>query len=185
MARDQYSLLMYEAKRRPAIKALIDNLANLTVEEIKAAKVPLKWYTQALLDLKGNIVADQIYATTAAIEACIVDDFASDPGGNIMRWNDGTVFVILDRNQQIEIKAGALVWFPNSGGLWLDTIFSKYIEPRFYNCTLVQKGSKREYIQMLRNERMRGVSEMPADSPPSSSPNAISDPKPLFRIQRH
>lgn len=128
------SLLHYEARVKPEIKALVDRVDELTDEDIENAVVPLPWFRQALKLLRDqnahNRNMDEIAKRANAIADLAIHSTAPDPLGHIAVWTDGDSYVFTSAQAQFLMTPGMLVWFPDSGGVWIGTLFTKYIDPR-------------------------------------------------------
>lgn len=124
-------LIRYEAKRRPEIAALVARAATLSDAEIAAAEVPLPWFRKALAQLRDEAARAAVFRRVAAtIEQHVVAGTVPDPEGTLRRWQGGRTFLALDRGGGVEVDDGALLWLPDGGGVWIDTIFARTPDPR-------------------------------------------------------
>jgi hypothetical protein len=146
MRGDIVAMLHYEAKVKPEVKKLVDNIMNMTTQDIENAQVPLPWYRQALLILKNR----------TTIQSTITFGENADPLGWIARWHDVDSDLMIDRNNTIEIKTNTLVWFPDSGGVWIESLFSQIIDPRLSTLHQTEILTKSQYMIRYR-ERLNGL----------------------------
>jgi hypothetical protein len=140
--------------------------------------VPMKWYRVALKQLRKASQYKQTYAQTeAAMVGHVVAGVVADPPGSIREWCSGSVFIEIEKGQ-LEVRDGTLAWFPNTGGVWIDTLFSSKIDPRFASSRFVRHSTKSEYSAELRAKRNQSHANVPStvDGEPQQNP--------LFRIQR-
>lgn len=180
MARKQSldQLIRYEAKKRPEIAALVERAPEMTDAEIDEVKVPLPWYRQALRAIRRD--ANVKNSTRIGVVA--------DPMGQMCRYDGDTQFIEIDTQGELilrgtlEVKRGALVWFPDSGGIWIDTIFSKFISPEFGPHTLaaLARVTRSGYQAAVRDLRNSSANLSTADIETYDP-----DDRGLFRIQRH
>lgn len=130
MARDLNLLFDYECKRRPYLAMLRDTVATLSVAEIDAAKLPMKWMRQVLLARQRQYHAGIEQARLlASLNDRIVDGVQSDPLGEMRRWTGQTTFLRMARGASIQVHPDNLLWLPLTGGVWLETVFSAAIDP--------------------------------------------------------
>jgi len=143
------TLLEYEAKRQPALATLIANLDRLSHEDIQTAEVRLPWMRQALLQMK------QDHAATAVLDAsCIITSVVPDPQGEMREWTGDPTFVRVG-GTHLEVMPGQLLWFGQTG-VWLDTIYSKLIDPQLYARTVTRgQIAKSGYLDAVRNRARR------------------------------
>lgn len=124
-------LLRYEATRKPAIAALVERVQTMTDAEIDATPVPLPWFRQALKALRDQQAEQGLFdRVRALIEAHIVEGTVPDPMGEMRRWQGGSTFLALNRGGGIGVDDGCLLWLPDDGGVWIDTIFARVPDPR-------------------------------------------------------
>lgn len=119
------NLLQYEATRKPKVADLVARAADLTDEEIATADVPLPWFRKALVELRQKMKDEAFFASIsfADIEPYVTDGYVEDGLGDIRRWQGGDQWVNLPRDNQLLVKEGMLMWFPVSGGVWIDSVF--------------------------------------------------------------
>ena len=178
-SRDILSLLYTEAKRRPAIAEMMQQVHGMSDDEIAALKVPLPWYRKAL-KLVRDLKVDSETRTT--LTASIIKQthlvYLNDSGyGATRRWDHGDEFIEVSKSgTAIELKTGQFVWFPESGGVWIDTIFSPKIDPKLAHCTFVERNKRSDYQRMVVARRTNTL-----DVPNSPEPEQRSN---WFRIER-
>jgi hypothetical protein len=179
--RSQIDLLLYEATRKPDIRLLVDNIGSISDDYLETVQVPLPWYRLALKKLKKQRNDEINYKKMESfIAANIIDSYIPDEAGTIREYLDDG-YISLDRGG-LEMKPGALVWFPASGGVWIDTIFSRNIDKRFNNSRFIRSATKSEYIEACRQKRNRNVGNIPftvVEGQPT-----VSKTNSLFTIQR-
>jgi hypothetical protein len=124
--RDIVSLLEYEAFRRPEIAEFLDGIAHVDDAAIDAFPVPLPWYRKAMKILRDR----KNYAKRSVeIEKDIVTGTVADPSGTAYEYRGPTAFYSIGSND-LQVNEGTLIFAPDSGGLWIDQIFSKVPDPR-------------------------------------------------------
>lgn len=147
--RNYVDLIKYEAKAKPAIKALVDRAVDLTDQEIDAAVVPLPWYRQALRMLRQQ--ERQKRDGDAIVNATW--GFTEDPEGELAYFNLPTCFVKVSASGAIEVKEGYPIFFPKKGGVWIDTVFCSTIPTEMVNLlrtgTTTRSGYKQVILQRL------------------------------------
>lgn len=167
MRGDIVALLTYEAKVKPEVKKLIDNLTNMTTEDIMNAHVPLPWYKQALLIMKNR----------SMIQSSIQYGENIDPTGWTARWHAQDTEINIDRNNTIEIKPGTLIWFPDDGGVWIESLYSNTIDPRLLTLKQQDILTKSQYM-IAYKERLNKLI-------PDSIIDMTNNNSPRFTITRH
>lgn len=180
--RDIVALLRAEAKRKPAIAQLMNDVVDMTDEQIAALKVPLPWYRVALKkcrDLKIN--AQTTERVSAIIANSVVEVFINDTDGSMRQFTGDTQFIKVARGGDVEIKCGTLIWFPLSGGVWIDTLFSSTIDPALGQSTFVGEINKQGYITARAEQRSKNAPTNLQSTVVDGAPTA----NPLFTIQRH
>ncbi len=139
--RSPVDLLIYESKRRPEIRALMElaETGELTDEQLNAAKVPLPWYRKALRDLRNARLENKrinvsMGNTMKSMEehGLIRDGTLAPSEGVMMQYVGPTQFITMGKGQ-IELLEGRPVFFPKIGGVWIDTVFSGRIDPKLEN----------------------------------------------------
>ncbi len=119
MFRDEIHLLKSEAKRFPHIKALFDKGMHLTDDDIETANVRMKWVRKALYAHRKKEIFKYQVANTNVEHT--IDDFFGMMGELELL---APTYI-----GSIEAKDGDKVFLPDSGGLWLDTMFVEHPEP--------------------------------------------------------
>jgi len=155
MNRDISSMLAYEAKRQPALQQILNNLSDYTEKEIEQAPF-LKWIRQALLAKKRQFL-------TQANLPDIVDGQMPDPIGYMHRWIGAETFVRTSvSGGAIQVNPNDLIWFPLTGGVWIETVFSKAFESRLLPLTRSEgMVSKSGYIAAYKAQRERLMALVP------------------------
>jgi hypothetical protein len=160
--RNIVALLQAEAKRKPAIARLIEQASTMTDSEIDQLKVPLPWYKKAL---KANRISPE-NAARMARAMVIVDNaenyYAADPDGTMRRYDGITQFITVSRGNMLEIRSGKLLWFPKTGGVWIDTSFSDFIDPALSQSTFIGETTKSGYSLA---EAKRRLGDAPTNVP--------------------
>lgn len=129
MRGDIVKLLLSEARRRPDIAALCDRAAALTDEEIATVIVPLPWFRQALRKLRDRKALEEAQRVIMDHPEAIVHGQVPDPWGDMRRWSAPSRFLQVERGNAIEIVPGRLLWVPDTGGVWIGTVFSRIVDP--------------------------------------------------------
>lgn len=139
--RSPVDLLIYESKRRPEIKALMElaETGELTDAQLDAAKVPLPWYRKALRQIRDARLANHrinvsMVNTMKSMEehGLIRDGKLAPSQGVMMQYVGPTQFIAMGKGH-IELISGRPVFFPKIGGVWIDTVFSGRIDPNLQN----------------------------------------------------
>lgn len=181
--RDPISLLRYEASRRPEVADLLARIDDLTDQDIAEAKVPLPWYRKALTTLRDQNRDSRVRANLElSIEAYIVRGQSADPEGAIVTYTGEDIWVKV-RSTELLLKSGTLIFFPEKGGVWLETLFLPNIDPRLLNGRGHGKGTRQSYRVALQEARERACAPVPVADP--SNPAASQPLAHLgVRIQR-
>jgi hypothetical protein len=154
-------LLLAEAKRKPAIKALVDKIHELTDEDIANAQVPLPWYRQALKGLKQQ---SSLKDFARDVDKHIIHGSVPNPDGEVFQWIGGEDFLPSGPfGSLLQITHGKLLWLPTSGGVWFETSFSPSVHPSIrMNSRKVCDANKTEYMEMYKRVTSRNA---PPDTP--------------------
>lgn len=180
--RDIVSLLLSEARRKPNIAVLVDNINNMSIEEIETIRVPLPWYRNALKKLKSQSTqADTNARAQELVNQFAVNGIVQDTNGTMRQYSGDTCFITVDRGNMLEIKTGSLIWFPKNGGVWIDTLFSVVIDGKLSDSTVVGEMSKSGYSTACAQRRNQNA---PANTPHTVVDGASPPQNPLFRIER-
>lgn len=177
---DTLILLDYEAKKNPALGAIVSNLEYMTEDEIQNAPIRvLPWVRQALLRLKKKVDFETVMArTNTQMKDLIIDGVVPDTTGETRRWTGDNTFINLRRGQ-LEIRPGELFWVDTKGGVWIDSIYSYPIDPRLMTFSVsCGQMSRLAYMEALR-ARARGHSN-PSDPVLISDVAKYTDRSPLM-----
>lgn len=148
MIRDTESLLQYEIKKNSKLANIYNNLVDFSEQQIESLKF-MKWVRQALIKKKKDLENTYI---TGMLEKYIIDGYMPDPIGMMYRWLGINEFVYVDRGSMIEMKYGDLIWFPKTRGVFIENLFSQYIDARLLNKTeKIQEISKKNYDKAYRS----------------------------------
>lgn len=139
--RSPIDLLVYESKRRPEVKALMDlaKTGELTDAELDAAKLPLPWYRKALRQLRDAYLSNErmnvsmVNSMRSMEEHGLIRDGKLAPSQGVMMQYVGPTQFIAMGSGHIELQSGRPVFFPKVGGCWIDTVFSGRIDPKLQN----------------------------------------------------
>jgi hypothetical protein len=141
MRGDIVAMLLYEAKQKPNIQYLVDNILSLSTNDIQNASTPLPWYKQALLIMKNRLTLE---STTSYSNN-------SDPIGSTALWTYDNTFLKIDRGGEIEIKTNTPIWFQlNSPGVWIESLFSSTIDPILLTLPQSHNILKSQYLELYK-----------------------------------
>lgn len=165
--RSPADLLIYESKRRPEIRALLDlaETGELTDEQLDAAKVPLPWYRKALRDLRNARLENRrinvsMANTLRAMEGHgFIRDGRLAPSEGVMMTYVGPTQFIAVGNGHIELQTDRPVFFPKIGGVWIDTAFSRRIDKALEACVIRPVECNRLYYIQTWKAILAGVAE--------------------------
>ena len=170
MIRDTNVILKYEAKRNPTLKTMLDYISDYSISEIEKAPF-VKNIRLAMLRMKQQAGETEKIAYYSKF---IVDGNMPDPIGEIRRWTGFDTFVQVDRGSSIQVSENGLIWFPATGGVWLQNLYSKTIDPRLITQTQsIGTASKSKYMEIYKQEWSKLI--------PTSDPIMV---KPAFQIYR-
>ena len=184
MMRNTKSLLAYEAKKKPHIAALVERLATMDESEINALPV-IKWIRLALLSEKKEILElSNIANILANSDDYFVFGFSNNPRGKIFRWTGPSTFLNIDRGNSLELRENKLIWYPDSGGIWYETLYSSVVDHRIeHNSIFIRSASKLDYTKQYKEEHSNLHSLVNISEPIEQS---IFDTNNLgIRLQRH
>lgn len=156
--RSPIDLLIYEAGRRPEVKMLMDRVMVLTDAEIDMARVPLPWYRKALrqyrdMQLKTRNHMVSVGNTMEAMKPFIRDGYVKDVTGQVYTYHGDTKFIDFGKSA-IQMNPGQRVFFPDTGGVWLDSVFSQAIDPNLgRNVSHPAKTTRMGYLEYQSNRR--------------------------------
>lgn len=156
--------LEYEARVKPEIKKLVDNVYNMTDEEIDAAETPLPWFKQALKmmrDLKSANDFDEFVMNNTTFSA------NDDIDGVTFRYLGEDFFARVSTGMEVEVKSGEVFWCPKTGGAWIQETFCKEIPQQFRACNFVGEMKKSGYISCYKEEisKRHGMYQSPESIP--------------------
>lgn len=164
--RSQLDMLRYESTRKPAVKELYDLATSgvLTDKDIEEAKVPLPWYRKALKELRDQHAnASSNKANLILMTPHIIDSVNKPSTGVMMTFTGDTTFIKIGGSSHLELKYGRPVFFPRAGGVWIDTVYSKKIDPKLEDyCINPVQCDRSHYINTWKDMLTR---EMPLDAP--------------------
>ena len=151
--RDMVSLLLNEAKRKPAIAALVARISELSVEDIDAAEVPLPWFRIALKRLKEREYANEVSEHATGF-ANLMGGIENTPQiGTVLRYT-GSEFDLIPvakgsaRSLTLRIKTGELL-FLSGNETWAGSV---PIGMPNLSCEVIETELPRnDYIWMLSN----------------------------------
>jgi hypothetical protein len=179
--RDPLTLLQAEAKRRPEIAKMIRDVHGMSDADIAALKVPLPWYRKALKKVRDLRIqeGDKMAITAAILKLTHIVYLNDREQGAVRRWDGNNEFIKLGKSgSEVELKTGQYVWFPETGGVWIESIFSAQIDPKLINCTFIERSNRDGYMKRVCERR----NQMEA---PSEVYNSDSGGSSWFRIERH
>lgn len=143
---DIVALLAYEAKRRPEIQQAMDNIDSLSDQDIENLVVPLPWYRQALRSMKARKEFEKLLNYPTKIT------HTPDSYGRIAIYK-GENTDLKHRASSLEIVTGFPVWFPDSGGVWVDTVWFPVIPSALQNIPTGDHITFLGYKDALRSRR--------------------------------
>lgn len=147
MRGDMVKMLEYEAKVKPEVANAINKIDTLSHEDIDRLTMPLPWYLVALHRMKHQKEKE---AQEAMILANIKDSVNPDPTGWMAEWNQGDCYYPVTQAMSIQIFPGTLVWFPESGGVWIETTFVKQFDDRMAALPPITQMTKTQYTEAYR-----------------------------------
>jgi hypothetical protein len=147
MRGDIVAMLAYEAKVKPEVADAISKIDTLSHEDIDRLTMPLPWYLVALHRMKDKL-------EEAARQALILNNTQyinnPDPMGWMAEWNYDDCYYQVTAAMSIEIKYGTLVWFPEDGGVWIETTFVKHLDARMAGLKPIEQMAKTRYSETYR-----------------------------------
>ena len=148
-------MLAYEANKKPALKMALDNLREITADDIAALPV-MKWIKVEITSQKQQLDNAKFRQQIENdIDCHIIYGFVPDPMGTMIRWNGEEQYMNIDRGS-IEIRNGRLLWLPNSGGILFQTLLSKHIDPRIMqDCSTIGRVTRTAYSLAYKDELLR------------------------------
>jgi hypothetical protein len=158
------SYLEYEAKNKPHIKKLVDNVHNMTDAEIDAADTPLPWFKIALKRMRDLQGADSVYDFILNNTTFSQND---DIDGVTYRYLGEDFFARVSTGMEVEVKTGEVFWCPKTGGAWIQETFCKTIPQQFRSCNFIGEMKKSGYISCYKDEisKRHGIEQSPESIP--------------------
>lgn len=138
-------MLYYEAKRRPDIQELIERAATLSDQDIAEVVVPLKWYRDALTQLRNRL----IFVKDDVVLKSRYETSVNFQMGEICTYDGPTTFLPFESGD-IQIDHGDLI-FTLDDGIWYDHLFSTHKEmfPRTSTTMALKKDYREARQQQL------------------------------------
>jgi len=142
------NMLLYEAGRRPEIADLVDRVVDLTDKDIEDAVVPLPWYRKALYEARSKAREGKLLALTLEqMTPFIVDGVVPDPNGYTREWRGNDDWIDVGFGGKLQVRYGDLIWMPDAGGCWFDTLFAPTLRAEWAERSLhVERETKMAYI---------------------------------------
>jgi hypothetical protein len=148
MNRNIDTMLDYEASRKPVVAQLLANLLTTSDADINATPSILKWIRQALIKRKTKLLAEAAFNGLT-----IIDGWTPDPPGEVRRWMAPDMFVNIDRGGAVQVVHNRLIWLPQNGGVWYETMFSKLIDHRVFSLSVtVGQMKKTQYVEAFKKD---------------------------------
>jgi hypothetical protein len=146
MTRNIDSMLDYEASKNPELALIIEGITEMSNKDIDSLTLPLPWFKTALKRRRATMLAGSFANNMGSY------GFSEDFEGEIREWVSDTAFTKVG-NTDLQVTTGTLVFFPNSGGVWIDLIFSHntFNVPR--NCGYGTKATFSEYRRQCSEKR--------------------------------
>lgn len=158
------NLLLSEAKRKPHIAELVARAEEMSDLEIEQADVPLPWFRLALKEIRGNRGhANFAAAINAGDVPGITFGFTPDMDGLMVAWTAEESWITLSPQGSMENKLlvphGTLIFFPDSGGMWIDSIFVARPTLDLSNTRMVGRTNRMGY-KIAQRERIQNGPDM-------------------------
>lgn len=137
-------LIRYEASRSPLIADLVEKAPQMTDEEIDALDVPLFWYKDGLKAIRSQ----SLMSNMAMVMEVILrnhEEFVPDAAGDIAVWAGDDIYLETERGTSILLQYGRLLFFPDTGGVWFETTFSR--DPKALQARRTHRGTKSSYTK--------------------------------------
>jgi hypothetical protein len=84
----------------------------------------------------------------------VVDGLSADPMGVMRQWQGDGIYIRIGRTELL-MKSGQLIWLDQSG-VWIDTLFTKHIDPKLHSHTVFRARMTRSEYNMAVREQARG-----------------------------
>jgi hypothetical protein len=172
-------MLEYHYKNNLELRTMIDNLESFSLEDIDNSTLP-KWMRLALKQKKEIQIANQQMIFNIQ-EGNIKENYVQDVSGKILKWNGTETYIYFGRSQ-ILVNLNDLI-FVSSKGIWLDTVFSKTIDPKLNQCVFVKNATFSEYKTFRQNELQKKYPNFDKLLPVIGQSDNISNTQP-FSIYR-
>lgn len=147
MRGDMVAMLAYEATVKPEVADAISKIDTLSHEDIERLTMPLPWYLVALHRMKRE---QEALEQEAMILRNIKDQVNPDPIGWMAEWNHEECYYPVTKAMSIQIKPGTLVFFPEDGGVWIETTFVKHFDDRMAALPPITQMAKTRYSETYR-----------------------------------
>lgn len=145
--RNIVELLKYEGTRKPEIQAYIDNISEMSADDIDSLPVPLPWYKTALHELRK---IDQYQRLSEIVLDHVIDGFVPEQYGYCYRWNLNDTF-IKSGKFDLEVKQGQLV-FVSDQGMWIGSTFIEAKDGRVLKQPCLGSMTRTEYRDLIYKE---------------------------------
>jgi len=160
-------MLAYEVKRKEHIAVFVARAAFMSDAEVMGAteKGIMKWMKQEIVAARTRAVqVAHLEEVSASLADHVIDGKNDDPLGMTCMWNGDDQFIDINggKSAALMVRYGDLVWFAKSGGVWIDTVFSKVIDPKLSNVIQQSEMTKTAYSDAVRQKRLKNA---PANAP--------------------
>jgi hypothetical protein len=118
MTRNIDSMLDYEASKNPELALIIEGITEMSNKDIDALTLPLPWFKTALKRRRASVLAGSFADNMASY------GFSEDFTGEVREWVSDTAYTKVGTTD-LQVTTGSLLFFPDSGGVWIDLIFSQ------------------------------------------------------------
>lgn len=150
MMRDPIALLKSEAKRKPALAALLNRAETLSDDEIEQAPY-LKWIKGALKTVREKARAQaRITTTESSIEKFLTLTLKADSEGEAFIWAATDRFVRFGKSELL-IPRDALLW-KSEGFLWYEYSRSSNLNALHTNAVSIGKMMRTQYLIKCREK---------------------------------
>lgn len=183
--RDPVALLHYEAKRRPEVAAVLNDITAYTAAEIEAMPLPLPWIRNALLTAhKQAMDAVRMGRAVATIGDHIVTGFSDDPEGWLCEYTGPP-----DYYASVLVEDGSWVFVEDNGAVWFDTVEDQPNSRMLPYLRRIRRTTKMGYKEARREHLLKYHGDAPVIDLSGNSNNGSSrSAQPLahlgVRIQR-
>lgn len=154
-------MLRAEARRFPKVAELLERVAYLSDEEIDYADVPLPWYRHALRSLREK---ERFLASITAMRSEMEggSSFFRHGVNPSIKGKQG-IYAYADRwikmiNSEMLLRSGTLVFFPNTGGVWVESAFGPKADvASLLPCCQQMQETNLDAYKAAFNQRMLGL----------------------------